>query len=349
MADRLTGRDNPGRPHGRPDDVPLPLRASAALALLVPVALAVQAGVATSAVLLGDGRGTPVARGRGLDAVWLGHAWVDGRRSDADAVRLAGRLRAGGFSDVFVHAGPLADDGTLDPAKAPRLRDLVTRLHTLVPGLRVQAWLGDVVGPDRLDLADPATRAAVVASAAQLLAAGADGVHYDLEPLPDGDAGYLALLTATRAVASARGAALSVAAEPVEPFAGTAAATTWARPVWWTPDYLRQVASRVDQVAMMTYDTAVPERRLYTGLVARQVRAALAVVPPGVTLLVGLPAYHGATVEHRPGAETVAAALRAARLAAPSGERPYGVALYAEFTATDDDWRRQREHWARRP
>jgi hypothetical protein len=97
---------------------------------------------------------------------------------------------------------------------------------------------------------------------------------------------------------------------------------------------------------MMTYDTALPERRLYTGLVVRQVRAALAVVPPDVTLLVGLPAYHGGTFEHRPGAETVAAALRAARLAAPADGRPFGVALYADFTASEGDWALQRDRWA---
>lgn len=310
--------------------------------LVAVTAVAVLAATGTTGWLLTLQHGTPeaTARTQGRDAVWIGHAWVDGRRGEADAVALAGRLRAGGFSDVYVHAGPLRDDGTLDPALAPRLPWVAGRLRALVPGLRVQAWLGDVVGPDRMRLDDPATRERVVASARQVLGAGADGVHYDLEPLPDGDPGYLALLDATRRETRARGAVLSVAAEPVEPLAGTAAATTWVRPVWWTPGYLREVARRVDQVAMMTYDTALPSRRLYTGLVVRQLEVAAEVVPDDVTLLAGLPAYHGSTVQHRPGAETVPAAVRAARLAAPRpGTQAFGVALYADFSATEDDWR----------
>ncbi|MBI4942965.1 MAG: hypothetical protein HY830_19655 [Actinobacteria bacterium] len=320
--------------------------------LVAATAVAVLAGTGTAGWLLTLQHGTPAASAhtQGRDAAWLGHAWVDGRRGEADAVALAGRLRAGGFSDIYVHAGPLRDDGTLDPTLAPRLPWVAGRLRALVPGLRVQAWLGDVVGPDRMRLDDPATRERVVASARQVLAAGADGVHYDLEPLPNGDAGYLALLEATRRETRARGALLSVAAEPVQPLPGTAAATTWARPVWWTPEYLHEVAVRVDQVAMMTYDTALPSRRLYTGLVVRQLEVAAAVVPDDVTLLAGLPAYRGATLQHRPGAETVPAAVRAARLAAPpAGTQPFGVALYADFTATDDDWRAVRDGWSAPP
>jgi hypothetical protein len=333
--------------------LPRALARSLPRALAALLAVTAVAAVAGSSWLVLQQRGTPdpAARSRGHDAVWLGHAWVDGRKADEDVVALAARLRSGGFCDVYVHVGPLADDGSLDPALAPRLGRFADRLRAQVPGLRVQAWLGNVVGPDRLRLDDAPSRDRVVAGARAVLDAGADGVHYDLEPLRDGDAGFLALLDATRAVTSQRGAVLSVAAEPVEPFPGAEPATTWARPAWWTPAYLAQVARRVDHVALMEYDTALPSGTLYRGLVARQVRLALGVVPDDVTLLVGLPAYHDATLQHRPGAETVEAAVRAARLAldADPGRERYGVALYVDFTATEDDWSAYAEGWHRPP
>jgi hypothetical protein len=52
------------------------------------------------------------------------------------------------------------------------------------------------------------------------------------------------------------------------------------------------VALRVNEVALMVYDTALPSRRAYSGYVRRQTELALRAVPDDVTLLIGLPAYH---------------------------------------------------------
>jgi len=131
------------------------------------------------------------ARSRGRDALWLGHAWVDGRRGPADVERLVARLRDTGIRDLWVHAGPLADDGSLDPARRPYARRLLADIARRAPDVRVSAWLGDVVGPDRLDLTQAPTRERVVASADSVLAEGWAGVHFDLEPLVDGDDDFL--------------------------------------------------------------------------------------------------------------------------------------------------------------
>lgn len=320
---------------------------------LLAVAVALVASVVTTVAagwfLAGQYRGTPAAAARSLghDALWLGHAWVDGRHDDHDLAVLAARLRAGGFRDVFVHTGPLADDGSLDPALAPQLAWLVHGLHAALPGLRVQAWLGDLVSAGRLDLANPATRGRIVAAARWVLHVGADGVHYDFEPLPDGDPGFLTLLDATGALTRARHAVLSVAAEPVEPWPTAQALSGIIRPVWWTPGYLRAVADRVDGIAMMTYDTAMPTQTLYGGLVARQARVALDTVPDTVDLLIGPPAYHDRTAQHDPAVETIDVAIRATRLALTDhpGRRNVGVAIYADFTATDQDWATYQRDW----
>src|SRR5215472_15644897 len=61
--------------------------------------------IATSWTVLtfeGSGTPSPAAHGSGHDAEWLGHAWVDGRRSPADVNALVTALRTTGIRDLFV-------------------------------------------------------------------------------------------------------------------------------------------------------------------------------------------------------------------------------------------------------
>jgi hypothetical protein len=315
-----------------------PLRGRWLLALVAVGLLPVLAAAAGLAALLAEGSGAvpavvPAGSGAGL---WLGHAWAGGGKTAADLDALAARVRRAGIADLFVHVGPLSDDGSLRPARHPRDRWLLAGLHARLPGVRVQAWLGDLVTPGHLRLADPRTRARVLRAAAGLLTDGFGGIHYDLEPVPSGDRGYLALLTATHALTRARHRILSVAADQLEPLPGLRLPEQWAfgAPHWWSAGFLRAVAARTDEIALMIYDTAMPAPAAYTGYVRLETQLAAGVIPPRVTLLIGLPAYHTSEPGHT-GAETVAAAIRGVRLAlgAHPRHRRTGVALYADFAA----------------
>ncbi|MGW4819628.1 hypothetical protein ACWEP4_11685 [Streptomyces sp. NPDC004227] len=290
---------------------------------------------------------------RGQDAIWLGHAWVDGRKKDADVVALARRLRGTGIRDLYVHAGPLEHDGTLPKTSYPRARWLITAVHRALPGVRVQAWLGDELAtesPDGMRLERAETRAAVVTSTREILAAGFDGAHFDLEPLHSGDRDYLGLLDDLRAVTRAHGVPLSVAAHQIDPL--PAFHSLWGtltnHPKWWSQAYFAQVARRVDQIALMSYDTMQPLPSLYGGYVAQQTSLALEVTPPTTDLLMGLPFFHDNRFGHRASAETVPAAVRGVRLGlsrTDAGRERFGVALYVDFAATEDDWTAYREGW----
>lgn len=297
---------------------------------------------------------SPAARSTGHDGLWLGHAWVDGRKSAADVAALARQLHGGGITDLFVHVGPLDDDGSLNPAKAPRASWFAQQVHDLIPGVRVQAWLGDEIEPvGRMNLQDPAVRARIVASARQVMARGFDGVHLDLEPVGDADPGFLELLDAVRPVVHAAGGVLSVSGEQVEPEPGLrwAMAAVEGRDSWWSAGYLHQVAERVDEVALMTYDTALWSGSAYAGFIRDETETAMAAVPSDVELLIGLPAYHDEhDLGHSSSAETVGAALRGVRLALPGGVpsgRAFGVAMYVDFTATPADWSAYYADWVR--
>ncbi|MGW0509652.1 hypothetical protein ACWD1W_10350 [Streptomyces olivaceoviridis] len=299
----------------------------------------------------------PGTRTRLQDALWLGHAWVDGRRTDRDVEALARRLRGTGIRDLYVHAGPLEHDGTLPASAYPKARRLIAAVHRELPGVRVQAWLGDKLAsesPDGLRLERAATRAAVVTSARQILAAGFEGTHFDLEPLHSGDRDYLSLLDDLRDLTHARGAVLSVAAHQIDPLPAFHSfwGTTTGHPKWWSQAYFGQVARRVDQIAVMSYDTMQPLESLYGGYVAQQTSLALEATPEGTDLLMGLPFYHENRFGHRARAETVPAAVRGVRLGlsrTDAGRARFGVALYVDFAATEADWRAYREDWATPP
>jgi hypothetical protein len=303
---------------------------------------------AGSGALFAEDTGTISASAHtmGDDALWMGHGWVGGQETQADLNALVARLRTTGIRDLFVHSGPLSDNGSLNPALLPRARWLIGSLHQALPRVRVQAWLGDLVGAGHMDLADAATRARVVQSVRQVLADGFDGVHLDLEPVPSGNSAYLTLLSQVHAVTRSMRRLLSVSVPQVEPLPAMHLLND---SHWWSAGYLHQVAQQVDEVAVMTYDTGVPTEGLYSGYVRRETQVALSAVPPGVTLLIGAPAYNSSSVGHFNSAETVAAAVRGVRLAISPDppRRPLGIALYVDFTATAQDWNQYLTGWVR--
>ncbi|MEU5426289.1 hypothetical protein AB0H73_11865 [Streptomyces olivoreticuli] len=323
-----------------------------ALVLLAPLVLA---GSALRAAYAGAPADDAVTRGR--DAVWLGHAWVDGRKGDADLAALGRRLAGTGLRDLYVHAGPLEHDGTLPASAHPRARWLADSVHRELPGVRVQAWLGDKLvrpgeGSDGLRLDSAPARDAVVESSRQVMRAGFDGVHLDVEPVRSGDGSFLALLDALHPAVTSAGGVLSVAAQQIDPLPSMhRAARLMGSPKWWTQKYFGQVARRTDQIAVMSYDTALPVESLYGGYVARQTALALRATPAGVDLLMGLPFFHTDDMGHHGHAETAAAAVRGARLGLTreGGDRQrFGLALYVDFAATEGDWRAYRRDWGTR-
>ncbi|MFK0266325.1 hypothetical protein ACIQU1_34070 [Streptomyces angustmyceticus] len=323
-----------------------------ALLIVLPVALA---GTALRAQYAGAA--APQTTTRGRDALWLGHAWVDGRRDASDVAALRRRIGGLGIRDLYVHAGPLEHDGTLPPARRshPRARWLIAALHRALPSVRVHAWLGDRLVYEAgerggLRLSDASARRAVVDSARRVLADGFAGVHLDVEPLHSGDPDYLRLLDRLGPAVRARGGTLSVAVHQIDPLPGlhTVSGALTGHRKWISQRFFGQVARRVDQIALMSYDTGLPAESLYGGYVAQQTRLALEATGPHTDLLMGLPFFHTDDIGHHASAETVRAAVRGIRLGltreAPDRQR-FGTALYVDFAATAEDWAAYGSGW----
>lgn len=326
------------------------LRRLGLIALVLTCCVAIVVGV-TWIALTNAYSGTPAAAARstGNDAEWLGHAWVDGRKGQSDVDELAMQLRQTGIRDLFVHAGPFRHDGTLDASMRRKAAWLTAVLHAALPGVRVQAWLGAHPAPDEIHLDSPPTRASILVAVGQILDEGFDGIHYDFEPVRDGDAELITMLRETRVVTRQRNAVLSVSAIHTEPWPPMAACLKLA-PVGlalWSAGYLGKVAAEVDQIALMAYDTALPTQAAYGGYVRLATERALAAVPPEVTLFIGVPAYHDVRAIRHAGAEKVGVAIRGIGLALGSNppQRKFGVAMYVDFAATAEDWASYRDDW----
>ncbi|MEU1002754.1 hypothetical protein [Streptomyces tibetensis] len=354
----VAGSENSAAPHG--DAAPVPRsgarrrrwirRTAVGLALLLLLPLL---SVLTALRINYMGDPADGTHSRGRDALWLGHAWVDGRKKDADLTALARRLRDTGIRDLYVHSGPLEHDGTLPASVHPRARWFIDAVHDQLPGVRVQAFLGDVVATESdegMRLEDPTTRGTVLRSTRRILDLGYDGVHLDLEPLHSGDRNYLRLLDALHRETRSRDALLSVAAHQIDPLPGlhTLRGGLTGHPKWWSQGFFGQVARRVDQIAVMSYDTAQPLESTYGGYVAQQTSLALEVTPPSTDLLMGLPFYWENDVSHWGHAETVPAAVRGVRLGlsrTDADRARFGVALYIDYAATEANWRAYEEDW----
>jgi hypothetical protein len=192
-------------------------------------------------------------------------------------------------------------------------------------------WTGGVFGRDAFP-DDPVWRADFVAQAVALVALGADGVHVNIEPMPEESRGYLDLLRELKAALPGR--VVSVAAypppTPLHPYPD----------VHWSPAFLTEVCGIADDISVMTYDTALATPEAYAGLITEWTEV-LAEALHGCRWRVGIPTYEEDKPWHRPDAEILSAALDGVAAAKPGDEGrtpPVGLAVYASWTTDAGEW-----------
>src|SRR5688572_8620322 len=145
----------------------------------------------------------PQARGTATNALWARHQWVGEAHTEAEYGALATLLRQNRISDVYFHAGPFEADGSVPAQKYAHTKKLTEAMRRLAPGVRTQAYLGQIRerGDEGiLKLDDPAVRDRIVETGRTLVGLGFDGIHYDIEPIFPDDGAFLDLLDRTRPV-----------------------------------------------------------------------------------------------------------------------------------------------------
>jgi hypothetical protein len=312
---------------------------------------------------------------RRANAVWARYQWFAGVHGVFDRDRspyetphreisgseisaFAETMRANQIRDLYVFTGSLGAGGTyplwpLDDPRAPPIVDRpLTRLRQLAPSLRILAWVGGIhagFARGHIDLRDPEVRAAAAALCDRLVNEGKfDGVHLNIEPGRNDDDAYVALLDQVRESLPA-GKVFSLAAPKVLP---------WVPPVrvltdhFWDVAFTARVSARVDQIAFMTYDTFMPLVKLHRAFLRLQTLTAVQAVRmgnPSAEVLLGVPTYDEYNISHVRHVETLENTLLGIR--AGLGElgthpSPFaGVAIYAAWTTSKEEWRLYRALW----
>src|SRR5687768_3651458 len=194
----------------------------------------------------------------GANAAWLSIAWVNEAQSPTAIAALAQELRAHQIADAYVYVSYLRSSGQFGETFA-HAAAFTRALNAEAPDIRLQAWLGVpmrwrsglVAGESgHADLSDELTRTTIASFAARAVREGGfDGVHLDPEPIGDGDPNVLKLLEEVRAALD-RDAVLSIATPRIRPALAELPLPELGPPMW-SAGYYREVARRVDQVALM--------------------------------------------------------------------------------------------------
>lgn len=284
---------------------------------------------------------------RGSNAIWLGVEWVNKPHTADEIAALAEDLQRRQIRSVFVYTSYLRADGEFNETyqHAPTF---ITSLRRVYPEVHILAWVGLPLKSSgsaksyHVELSDGATRRKIVEFCIELVSQiGFDGVHLDPEPVSSGDHDLLTLLDELRA-ASDSGALLSIAARRIWPVYPDA---PWplVGQVSWRGDFYRKVASRVDQMAVMVYDSGLPLAWMYRQWVKFEVISiSQAVEGEEVELLIGIPTSEEATVTHHPTAENMRSGLEGTinglNDRATHPKEIDGIAIYPAWETSEGEW-----------
>jgi hypothetical protein len=206
---------------------------------------------------------------KGNNAVWIGHEWVGEMKSDTEIQTLINDLQKHQIGTVFVHVGPLKEDGSIDPETYQYAINFIEKANLYDTNISYQAWVGQI--RSKLDLADAEIRHNVAKQAFIMTRLGGfDGVHFDIEPVWDGDEDFILTLKESRNLIGN------------EKIISVALAEFIPRSVIWLSQQIhkfenyntevnyRNVAKYADQIVVMVYDTGFDKEWKYKWFVKEQ-------------------------------------------------------------------------------
>lgn len=281
------------------------------------------------------------------NAAWLGIEWVNEPMTEEAVATLVQDLAALQINTIFVYVS-YYKNGTFNPSY-PYAEDFLEKFKAATRDIRVLAWIGLPLGNEAdnlVDLSNQDTRQNTVAFSKEMMGLGFDGIHLDPEPAIDGDENLLLLLEETR-LGMGEGI-LSIATPRIWPvFPNFAWPSTLPM---WRSDYYREVAKRVDQIAVMVYDSAMPFTPLYWQWSRFQtIHVSQALKDSKIEVFIGIPTSEEATLTHRPSAEHMESGLKGTIAGlndnSASPEVITGVAIYPYWETDNAEWDIYRDLW----
>lgn len=304
------------------------------------------------------------------NALWLGTEWTYEEPDAAGVQALAARLRENQIGTVYAWVSWLKDDETWAGRRdltnnfsevESQVKTFVAQFKAAYPEAQLFGWLG--VASNKSDgterLGEATVQQAVSDMSQRVISEfGFDGVFLNVEPVWNGDEGFLDVLRKVRADLGDT-ALIAVAVPPdwspvnvdipVPPLIvpGTV----------WEAEYKQRVALLSDQMAVMAYNSGLTSAANFTTAdyelwMAYQVKTFAEVVnllDTGTMIFIGIPTYPAELPGHDPLVENIGSAIRGIRAglqeAGGSASVVQGVAIYADWTTDDTEWAQFKTLW----
>ncbi len=276
----------------------------------------------------------------GHNALWIGHKWADTQMSDVQIQSLVNDFKKHQIDTVFVHVGPLKKDGTIDPETYKYSVNFIDKARVFGEDIQYQAWLGQV--RSKIDLGDPAVRHNVAnVSMIMTQMVGFDGVHFDIEPVWDGDLDFILTLKESKEMMPV-GKKISVALAEYIP-----SSFIWfTQDIWPLENYnsevnYENVADYADQIVVMVYDLDIADDWKYQWLVQEETIRVTDLLP-NKEVFIAIPSYEEVKEGFNPKVENVKNGLIGIIKGLNnfrSNENSFaGVAIYPYWEIDKDEW-----------
>ena len=281
------------------------------------------------------------------NAIWIEHAWVGDFKTDDEIKNLVLTLEKHKIDTVFVHTGPLDENGEVNPELYEHAINFLDKAKTFNEDIQYQSWLGQI--RSKIDLSNQNVRDNITKLSMLLTQiVGFDGIHYDIEPVWDGDLDFIKLLEETEkklpdekliSVALAEFIPKSIInfTEPIHEFKNYNSEVNYTN-----------VAKYADQIAVMIYDTSLDTQWLYRSFMQEQT-IWLSDLNLDAEIFIGIPAYDDKTEAFDPEIENIFNALHgiinALNNIRSNSSNISGIAIYPYWEMDVHEWRDFYDLW----
>ncbi|MBI4975672.1 hypothetical protein HZC20_03260 [Candidatus Peregrinibacteria bacterium] len=281
------------------------------------------------------------------NAVWAGHELVKDYKSKKDVQDFVNNLSKHQIDTVFVHAGPIEKNGSINPRTYSYAISFLEYARQFNKDIKYQAWLGQVRG--KIDLSDEKVRHNI-ARECMILGqfAGFDGIHFDIEPVYNDDENFIKVLKECRGLLP-KDKKISVSLAAYIPDSFVKFVENIAKFDNVNSDKIYTDASKyADQIVVMTYDKGMDSAWMYARFVKEQT-IMLSDLLEGKELFMGIPAYEDVKEGFDPKFENIENGLKGVieglNDIRSSEENFAGVAIYPYWEMTDEKWRIYDKLW----
>lgn len=277
---------------------------------------------------------------KGNNAVWIRHEWVGKLKTDNEIQNLVNDLQKHQIGIVFVHVGPLKEDGSIDPETYEYSINFVEKAKMFDSGIRYQAWMGQL--RNKIDLTSADVRHNIAKQAFIMTRlVGFDGVHFDIEPVWDGDENFIFTLKETRELIGDDHSVSVALAEFIPKSVIWLTQKIHKFENYNTEINYKNVGEYADQIVVMVYDTGFDEEWKYQWFVKEQTIWVTDLFDRK-EVFIAIPSYDDVKEGFDPFVENVESGLRGIiqglNNTRSEEDNFAGVAIYPYWETDDAEW-----------